>query len=196
MTDRRPACRPAVCWSSFSCTRAGASSATMAARPPICRSSACRHGCCRPSLPFSSAAALLIAAGIMTRFVGARVCRVLRAHCDPVPLAVRRSQSAAAFPEGSGDRGRIPRARLLRTGQLVDRPLPRAVKKLATSRPERSPAGQSRRERRAEAFPQEAGELQPDGSSGPSLRIFAARQAGVLDPLGRRSGRPRKNSIR
>lgn len=71
-------------------------------------------------------------------FGGARVCCVLCAYRDPVPRAVRRSQSVAAFPEGSGYRGRIPRSRLLWAGKLVDWPLLRAVGKRATSRPARS----------------------------------------------------------
>ena len=55
-------------------------------------------------------------------FRGARVCCVLCAHGDPVPLAVRRSQSVAAFLKAC-------KIAAFAAGRgLVDRPLPGAVK--------------------------------------------------------------------
>ena len=102
---------------------------------------------------------VLIAAGIMTRFAALAfaVFCVLTAILFHWQFADR--NQLLHFQKDLAIAGGFLVSRLLRTGKLVDRPLPRAVKKLATSRPERSPADQSRRERRAEAFPQEAGEL-------------------------------------
>ena len=74
-------------------------------------------------LPFAIAAelagGLLVSARLSDPLGGARARRVLHRHRGSVPHQARRSQSAPAFREGLGDRGRLPgavRARRRRLG--------------------------------------------------------------------------------
>jgi len=70
---------------------------------------------------------LLVAAGVTTRSAALLFAAFCVLTALLIPLAVCRSQPGAAFPEGPGDRRRISRSGLLRTGKLVVGPVPRSV---------------------------------------------------------------------